>query len=166
MIPWQWMCIMIVAALNYSAICMGGVYASSTSGDLRAANQRVSLLAYPLSFLFVICLSVIGTVDLLSALIISCISALIYLWVISRIAAKIWRMKQPDFFQPITIQKAGESTSAAFIISSAEISVWHGFEIGMEGANDLEKDAPELCFFLCFSPVAMVCLLLYFYGNA
>ncbi|WP_339218226.1 hypothetical protein [Paenibacillus sp. FSL H8-0332] len=60
--------------------------------------------------------------------------------------------------------KAGESTSAAFIISSAEISVWHGFEIGMEDANDLEKDAPELCFSVllagCYDVSAAV-----FYGN-
>lgn len=97
LIPWQWMCIMIVAGLNYSAICMGGVYVSSTSGDLRAANQRVSLMAYPLSFLLVICLSVIRTVDLFSALIVSCICTLIYLWVISMFAAKIRKMKQPDF---------------------------------------------------------------------
>ncbi|MFD2409668.1 hypothetical protein [Paenibacillus rhizoplanae] len=164
LIPWQWMCIMIVAALNYSAICMGGVYASSTSGDLRAANQRVSLLAYPLSFLFVICLSVIGTVDLLSALIISCISALIYLWVISRIAAKIWRMKQPDFFQPITIQKPERAHQQR--LSLALPRSQFGMVLRLEWKVLMTLKRMLLSFvFLCFSPVAMVCLLLYFTGT-
>ncbi|MEK3715635.1 hypothetical protein [Paenibacillus sp. FSL R7-0333] len=61
-------------------------------------------------------------------------------------------------------QKAGESASAAYIISSAEISVWHGFKIGMEGANDLKKDAPELWISVllagCYGVSAAV-----FYGN-
>ncbi|MEK5031797.1 hypothetical protein MKY96_10150 [Paenibacillus sp. FSL R7-0302] len=162
--PWQWMCIMVVAALNYSAICMGGVYASSTSGDLRAANQRVSLMAYPLSFLFVICLSVIGTVDLLSALIISCICALIYLWVISMFAAKIWRMKQPDFFQPITIQKPERVHQQRISLTLPKSQF--GMVLRLEWKMLMTLKRMLLSFgLLCFSPVAMVCLLLYFTGT-
>ncbi|MEK3905119.1 hypothetical protein [Paenibacillus sp. FSL R7-0179] len=164
LIPWQWMCIMIVAALNYSAICMGGVYVSSRSGDLRAANHRVSIMAYPLSLLLVICLSVIGTADLLSALIISCICSLIYLWVISMFAAKIRRMKQPDFFQPIAIQKPQRSHQQR--ISSALPRTQFGIVLRLEWKMLMTLKRMLLSFgFLCFSPVAMVCLLLYFTGK-
>lgn len=164
LIPWQWMCIMIVAALNYSAICMGGVYASSTSGDLRAANQRVSLMAFPLSLLFVMCLTVIVTVDLLSALIISCICALIYLWVISMFAAKIRRMRQPDFFQPITIPKPERAHQQR--LSLALPKSQFGMVLRLEWKVLMTLKRMLLSFvFLCFSPVAMVCLLLYFTGT-
>lgn len=164
LIPWQWMCILILAVLNYSAICMGGVYASSTSGDLRAANQRVSLMAYPLSLLFVMCLTVIVTVDLLSALIISCICTVIYLWVISMFAAKIWRMKQPDFFDTITIKKPERAHQQH--ISLALPRSQFGMVLRLECKMLMTLKRMLLSFvFLCFSPVAMMCLLLYFTGT-
>lgn len=61
--------------------------------------------------------------------------------------------------------EAGERTSAAYIISSPEISVWHSVEIGVEGVNVLEKDAPELWISVllarCYDVSAAV-----LYGNA
>lgn len=121
-------------------------------------------MAYPLSFLFVICLSVIGSVDLLSALIISCICALIYLWVISMFAAKIRRMKQPDFFQPITIHKTERAHQQH--ISLALPRSQFGIVLRLEWKILMTLKRMLLSFgFLCFSPVAMVCLLLYFTGT-
>lgn len=121
-------------------------------------------MAYPLSFLFVICLSVIGTVDLLSALIISCICALIYLWVISMFAAKIWRMKQPDFFQPITIQKPERVHQQRISLTLPKSQF--GMVLRLEWKMLMTLKRMLLSFgLLCFSPVAMVCLLLYFTGT-
>ncbi|WP_238653700.1 hypothetical protein [Paenibacillus piscarius] len=164
LLPWQWLGIMGLAALNYGATCIVGVYASSTSGDMRVANSRVSWRAYLLSLLFVVCLGVVVSADTESALSVGAVCALIYLSVLSLYTAKIRRMKQPDFFKPGTIRKPERVHERR--ASSLQPKSQFGIVLTFEWKALMTLKSLLLSFgLLCFSPVALVCLLLYFTGT-
>ncbi|CQR56377.1 ABC transporter permease family protein [Paenibacillus riograndensis] len=164
LLPWQWLGIMGLAVLNYSAICIAGVYASSTSGDMRAANSRVSWMAYPLGLLFVVCLGVIATADWISAMAVGAVCALIYLSVLSVYSVRVTRMKQPDFFKPGTVRKPERVHKHR--VSSRRPKSQFGIVLKFEWKALMTLKSLLLSFgLLCFSPVAAVCLLLYFTGT-
>lgn len=166
LMPLQWIGIMILAVLNYSAICMAGVYASSTSADMRVANSRVSWMAYALGLLFVVCLGVIANADWLSAVAVGAVCSLIYLSVLSIYSVKAARMKQPDFFKPGTTRKPvrGHKHRASSMLPRPKSQF--GIVLKFEWKALMALKSLLLSFgLLCFSPVALVCLLLYFTGT-
>lgn len=161
---WQWLGITGLAVLNYSAICIAGVYASSTSKDMRVANSRVSWADYPLGLLFVVCLGVIAAADRVSAMTVGSACALIYLVVLSIYTSKIRRMKQPDFFKPGTVIK--RERGQKHHVSPAAPKSQYGIVLSFEWKTLMTLKSLLLGFgLLCFSPVAAVCLLLYFTGT-
>ncbi|WP_340024023.1 hypothetical protein MHI24_02675 [Paenibacillus sp. FSL K6-1096] len=166
LLPWQWLGVMVLAVLNYSAICFAGVYASSTSGDMRAANSRVSWMAYPLGLLFVVCLGVIANADWLSAMAVGTVCAQIYLSVLTVYSVKVARMKQPDFFKPGTTRRPerGYKHRASSMLPRPKSQ--YGIVLKFEWKALMALKSLLLSFgLLCFSPVALVCLLLYFTGT-
>ena len=101
---WQWTGIIVVAIFIFSAIAIAGVHASATSADTRAANTRVSRIVYPFGLLFTVYLTVVATIDYLTAFIVGLILVLICLGVIVVFAIKVFKMKQSNFFDKLKVR--------------------------------------------------------------
>jgi ABC-type Na+ efflux pump permease subunit len=126
---WQWTGIIVIAFLNFSAISKAGVHASATSSDIRVANSRVSLIAYPLGLLFVAYLAVIVIVDSIPALVISLILIFVYLCVILAFTFKTTIMKQSSYFENIKYKKHRIAQQASYITPKSQFGIVFGFEL-------------------------------------
>lgn len=155
---WQWSGVIFLAIFSFCAICCAGVYTSATSGDLRTANSRISLIAYPLGLLFFVYIAVVAAVDFLPALIISGGLALLYLVVILFYAVRISRMKQSDYYENIKLKKAKmpQGDMASGIQPKSQVGIVFSFEL--KYMMTLKK----LLFnfgILCCGPALIACLL-------
>lgn len=103
---WQWSGMIVLAVFNFSTISIAGVYTSATSADLRTANSRISILAYPFSLLFIAYIPLLISLDFFPVLIISVILLLLYFCVIIIFVVKVNKMKQSKYFENIKIKKS------------------------------------------------------------
>jgi len=128
---WQWIGIILTAILNFSAISIAGVHASATSADMRVANSRVSLIAYPLGLLFAMYLALIITVGFIPSLIISSILICIYLCVILTFTFKTIIMKQSNYFENIKYKNRGitQENRVSYITPKSQFGIVFGFEL-------------------------------------
>ena len=106
---WQWMSILVFAICNFSTISVVGVYLSALSGDLRTANSKVALAAYPFGLLFIVFLSVVFLNDVIITVITGGIFLLIYFGVLLVYGVKISKMKQSHYFENVKIKKTGKA---------------------------------------------------------
>jgi len=127
---WQFIGIMLIALLNFSAISIAGVHVSATSGDLNVANSRVSRIAYPLGLVFLAYLPIVTILDFLSALIVSLVLLGFYLFIIIVTVIKIGKMKQADYFENIKIKvKQVRESQSSFITPKSQFRIVFGFEL-------------------------------------
>jgi len=163
---WQWIGIILVAVLNFGAISIAGVQASAASADMRVANSRVSLIAYPLGLMFVAYLAVIILVDFIPAAIISLILIFIYLCVILIFTFKTIIMKQSNYFENIKYKKGKRSIEhenrASYITPKSQFGIVFGFEL-----KYLMTIKTLLLNFgaLCFAPALVAWLSFYYTGK-
>jgi len=128
---WQWSGIIFIAVINFSAISIAGVHVSATSGDMRVANNRVSLVAYPLGLMFAVYLAVIIIVDFIPALAISLIFICIYFCVILIFTFRTIVMKQSGYFENIKYKKRriAHENLASYITPKSQFGIVFGFEL-------------------------------------
>lgn len=126
----QWVGVIFLAILNFSAISIAGVHVSATSGDMRVANSRVSRVAYPLGLIFLIYLPVMASLDLLSAIVVSLILCCFYICFIVVYAIRISKMKQASYYENIKIKvKKIRENQSSLITPKSQFGVVFGFEL-------------------------------------
>jgi ABC-type Na+ efflux pump permease subunit len=159
---WQWIGITLAAVLNFSAISIAGVHASATAADMRAANIRVSLIAYPLGLIFAMYLTVIIIADFIPALIISLILLCIYLCVILIFTFKTITIKQSNYFESIKYKTRRIAQQASYIAPKSQFGIVFGFEL-----KYLMTLKTMLLQFgaLCFVPAIVAWLSFYYTGK-
>jgi ABC-type Na+ efflux pump permease subunit len=128
---WQWIGILLIAVLNFGTISIAGVHASAMSADMRAANSRVSLIAYPLGLMFIVYFALIITAGYIPALVISLILVCFYLCVMLTFIFKIIKMKQFDYFEneKIKKRKMTHENQASYITPKSQFGIVFGFEL-------------------------------------
>jgi ABC-type Na+ efflux pump permease subunit len=163
---WQWIGIILIAVLNFSAISIAGVHASATSGDMRVANSRVSLIAYPLGLLFAMYIALIVSASFIPALIISLILICIYLCVIMAFTFKTIIMKQSNYFENTKYKKRTRSIAhenrAVYITPKSQLRIVFGFEL--KYLMTLKSLLLNYGAF-CFVPALIACLSFHYTGK-
>lgn len=164
MAAWQWILIIILTNFNYIAISIAGIYVSVTSQDLRAANGKVSQIAYPLGLLLLAYLSVVFLAQPLLGIITGSILMLIYLGIILIYTIKVFRMKQSNYFERIKSPNSLKK-SKNDIVSAAPKS-----QFGVVFRHELEylwilKILLVNFLILCVAPAIVIGLSKYFTGK-
>lgn len=160
---WQWVGVILLAVLSFSAISIAGVHASATSGDMRVANSRVSRIAYPLGLVFLIYLPVAAILDFYSALVFTVILTCFYLFIIGFYIAKAIKMKQADYYENIKIKvKKVHHNYSASNAPKSQFGIVFGFEL-----KYLMTLKTLLLNFgaMCFAPALIACVLPYYTGT-
>jgi ABC-type Na+ efflux pump permease subunit len=127
----QWVSVVLLAVLNFSAISLAGVHASATSGDMRSANSRISRIAYTLGLLFVVYQAVIVSADSVTALIVGGALMLMYLGVFLAFAVKTGKMKQSDYFENVKTKNTVKPSEkyTPFNTPKSQFGIVLGFEL-------------------------------------
>ncbi len=115
---WQWISVIICAALNFTAIATAGTYLSAKSADMRTATGRVPIAAYPLGFLFIFFISVITLNQPMATFIIGGITAAIYICVSVIFGIKSSLMKQSGYYENIKIRKTKTADRSGVSLSA------------------------------------------------
>ena len=154
---WQWISIMALAVLTFGTISIAGVYSSALSGDLRTANSKITLIAYPLGLLFIVFLSVTLLSGALVTAVVGAAIAVIFVLFILRYTIRIKRMNQSRYFENIKIKAKKNSRK------SQDTSVTPKTQFGIVFRHEFKSllTLKILMFsflFLCFAPAIIACM--------
>jgi ABC-type Na+ efflux pump permease subunit len=158
---WQLAAIIIIAVLHYSALALAGVYISAKSDSLRTASGKVSLMTYPLGFLFLIFITLALLLTAIPVVVVGFLLALVYFAFILVYATKTARMKQSDYFENIKARKRQgiRENHASFAAPKSQ----YGIVLRHELKYLSTLKSQFLIFAIsCFAPAIIVCLLPYY----
>lgn len=161
---WQWACILLLSILNFMAISILGIYISAKSIDSRTANSKISRIAYPFGFLFIIYLSIVFLLERISVLFITFFLALVYFFIVILYIVKVSKMRQFSYFENIKIGKHTNIKKEDRSYTLPRSQFWIVFKQEWKYLLTLKTLLINFLI-LCVSPVTVVCLLKYYTGK-